>query len=127
MIFFFFRHRTANEMRITDGSSDVGAPDLRDVANRVLGTGKTSLKQRDSVFERVWWCRAASPPRTNGTRHPRQDSPNIFLEPGRDRRSPPPVRPCSTEDDRKSVVEGTRVSVRVDLGGRRIYKKKNRR
>src|SRR3546814_12103658 len=27
--------------------------------------------------------------------------------------------------DRKSVVEGQRVSVRVDLGGRRIIKKKN--
>src|SRR3546814_11409682 len=27
--------------------------------------------------------------------------------------------------DRKSVVQGTRVSVRVDLGGRRIIKKKN--
>src|SRR3546814_12077161 len=27
--------------------------------------------------------------------------------------------------DRKSVVEGKRVSVRVDLGGRRIIKKKN--
>src|SRR3546814_11346474 len=29
------------------------------------------------------------------------------------------------EADRKSVVEGKRVSVRVDLGGRRIIKKKN--
>src|SRR3546814_15077400 len=29
------------------------------------------------------------------------------------------------EPDRKSVVEGTSVSVRVDLGGRRISKKKN--
>src|SRR3546814_18473502 len=28
------------------------------------------------------------------------------------------------EDDRKSVVEGTSVSVRVELGGRRIIKKK---
>src|SRR3546814_12592339 len=28
--------------------------------------------------------------------------------------------------DRKSVVEGKSVSVRVDLGGRRIHKKKNR-
>src|SRR3546814_15876720 len=28
--------------------------------------------------------------------------------------------------DRKSVVEGKRVSVRVDLGGRRIFKKNNR-
>src|SRR3546814_13552458 len=29
-------------------------------------------------------------------------------------------------EDRKSVVEGKRVSVRVDLGGRRIIKKKNK-
>src|SRR3546814_17087029 len=29
--------------------------------------------------------------------------------------------------DRKSVVEGKSVSVRVDLGGRRIIKKKNKR
>src|SRR3546814_18527495 len=29
--------------------------------------------------------------------------------------------------DRKSVVEGTSVSVRVDLGGRRIIKKKKRK
>src|SRR3546814_15675409 len=29
------------------------------------------------------------------------------------------------DKDRKSVVEGQRVSVRVDLGGRRIMKKKN--
>src|SRR3546814_18653915 len=29
------------------------------------------------------------------------------------------------EIDRKSVVEGKSVSVRVDLGGRRIFKKKN--
>src|SRR3546814_18505129 len=31
-----------------------------------------------------------------------------------------------TEEDRKSVVQGTSVSVRVDLGGRRIIKKKKR-
>src|SRR3546814_14486713 len=30
------------------------------------------------------------------------------------------------EEDRKSVVEGTSVSVRVDLGGRRIIKKKKK-
>src|SRR3546814_12026252 len=29
--------------------------------------------------------------------------------------------------DRKSVVEGKRLSVRVDLGGRRIIKKKNKK
>src|SRR3546814_14161739 len=37
------------------------------------------------------------------------------------RAEPPPVAPVLR--DRKSVVEGKRVSVRVDLGGRRIHKK----
>src|SRR3546814_12683183 len=34
-------------------------------------------------------------------------------------------RDCRARQDRKSVVEGKSVSVRVDLGGRRIIKKKN--
>src|SRR3546814_13901421 len=33
--------------------------------------------------------------------------------------------PSALQNDRKSVVEGTSVSVRVDLGGRRIIKTKN--
>src|SRR3546814_19874959 len=33
------------------------------------------------------------------------------------------LRRIATKADRKSVVEGKRVSVRVDLGGRRIIKK----
>src|SRR3546814_13502246 len=32
---------------------------------------------------------------------------------------------ASLEEDRKSVVSGKSVSVRVDLGGRRIFKKNN--
>src|SRR3546814_16825128 len=35
-------------------------------------------------------------------------------------------RPASPAGDRKSVVEGKSVSVRVDLGGRRIIKKKKK-
>src|SRR3546814_18475003 len=40
--------------------------------------------------------------------------------------APPPASRCrcSTSRDRKSVVSGKSVSVRVDLGGRRIIKKK---
>src|SRR3546814_11818189 len=34
------------------------------------------------------------------------------------------VHPSGREEDRKSVVQGKSVSVRVDLGGRRIIKKK---
>src|SRR3546814_11169412 len=35
------------------------------------------------------------------------------------------VKPFFSAADRKSVVLGTSVSVRVDLGGRRIFNKKN--
>src|SRR3546814_16395672 len=36
------------------------------------------------------------------------------------------ARPLPVEGDRKSVVSGKSVSVRVDLGGRRIIKKKKK-
>src|SRR3546814_14426464 len=39
----------------------------------------------------------------------------------------PPVSPGSMRRDRKSVVSGKSVSVRVDLGGRRIMKKKKKK
>src|SRR3546814_11045842 len=38
-----------------------------------------------------------------------------------------PKPPSRWEGDRKSVVEGKSVSVRVDLGGRRTIKKKNKK
>src|SRR3546814_19141552 len=37
------------------------------------------------------------------------------------------VKLCTHTADRKSVVEGKSVSVSVDLGGRRIIKKKNKK
>src|SRR3546814_19229264 len=40
-------------------------------------------------------------------------------------RHAPDLASCLRIGDRKSVVEGKSVSVRVDLGGRRIIKKKN--
>src|SRR3546814_16137488 len=46
--------------------------------------------------------------------------------PARDRRRADPRRARErTRPDRKSVVQGKRVSVRVDLGGRRIINTKN--
>src|SRR3546814_14144396 len=48
---------------------------------------------------------------------------------GRDRRTPcgnPPGRGWPAPGDRKSVVSGKSVSVRVDLGGRSIIKKKKK-
>src|SRR3546814_19063692 len=40
--------------------------------------------------------------------------------------SAPPCRSSARNSDRKSVVQGKSVSVRVDLGGRRIIKKKTK-
>src|SRR3546814_10937129 len=45
--------------------------------------------------------------------------------PGRRARRAGRRRPRACRADRKSVVKGKSVSVRVDLGGRRIIKKKN--
>src|SRR3546814_12989499 len=48
----------------------------------------------------------------------------VELDLRKDMRAEPDL--ATVEEDRKSVVEGKSVSVRVDLGGRRIIKIKNR-
>src|SRR3546814_16001881 len=58
----------------------------------------------------------------------RQDVPPRFRSPpSRGWPMTPVLKARASESDRKSVVSGKSVSVRVDLGGRRIIKKKNRR
>src|SRR3546814_8566353 len=76
---FFFKQKTAYDMRISDWSSDVCSSDLLE--------------------------------------HP---VPDPALCPAAE--APVHILPVA---DRKSVVSGKSVSVRVDLGGRRIIKKKN--
>src|SRR3546814_20310472 len=83
LLFFFFKQKTAYEMRISDWSSDVCSSDLPffvGPVRRVRGA-----LPHPTCQPAVGWCAG----------------------------------------DRKSVVEGKSVSVRVDLGGRRIIKKKN--
>src|SRR3546814_16235835 len=97
-------------MRISDWSSDVCSSDLID---RVLGGGFGALKGLivasllflavNLGYEMLW-----------GNDEPRPD----WIEAGRTY----PLLKLSS--DRKSVVSGKRVSVRVALGGRRIIKKK---
>src|SRR3546814_13161241 len=59
-----------------------------------------------------------------------QETEGLLLDPGAGVDAPPviddqgPGQPA--QEDRKSVVEGKSVSVRVDLGGRRYIKKKNK-
>src|SRR3546814_13373079 len=97
-----FKQKTAYEMRISDWSSDVCSSDLSSaVVIKMLHqfTRLVSARRRPSS-----WPEAHA--RTCPT------SP-----------CPPASRACNS--DRKSVVSGKSVSVRVDLGGRRSIKKKN--
>src|SRR3546814_3934519 len=84
-VFFFFKQKTAYEMRISDWSSDVCSSDL-----------STSRTPNGAACARGSRTIAASTPCGSGS------------------------------GDRKSVVKGKSVSVRVDLGGRRIIKQKKK-
>src|SRR3546814_18143753 len=90
-------------MRISDWSSDVCSSDLVIFAHAPdLESGQAyyaDVKARASGFGR--------------------DPGQLFVMPGI-----APLVGDTDEEDRKSVVSGKSVSVRVDLGGRRIIKKK---
>src|SRR3546814_14447396 len=101
-IFFFFKQKTAYEMRISDWSSDVCSSDL------------SSMRTANSSPETAHNCvtSALSLPIAR-TALPSSTSARLAVS-------------RSIRGDRKSVVSGTSVSVRVDLGGRRIIKKKKK-
>src|SRR3546814_17617073 len=102
-VFFFFKQKTAYEMRISDWSSDVCSSDLHRRRSGHDGGGRGRVLQ-------------------GGAGHPRQDG-----DAGRGRAwlceggpaGDHAVRTRGDAGDRKCVVEGTRVSVGGDLGGRR--------
>src|SRR3546814_12588485 len=110
LFLFFFKQKTAYEMRISDWSSDVCSSELRGRRTAVrLTLGRRRgllrlLEERIVVLGRLAGRRLVVAPggsasRTTGARN-------------------------GSGADRKSVVSGKRVSVRVDLGGRRIIKNK---
>src|SRR3546814_14689235 len=109
-------------MRISDWSSDVCSSDLQPQravgglhphgptpAQRIDGAcGVTSAHQKaNSVMIGTW---------SDGRDQPRIGSTTRWL-----------TAFSATSRARKSVVEGKSVSVRVDLGGRRLHKKKNKK
>src|SRR3546814_4987301 len=101
MLFFFFKQKTAYEMRISDWSSDVCSSDL------------------------CRWADCCCFPPIIAERSARQDPAccrrlALFCA-GRSLQSP--AAQHSRSEERRV---GKDVSVRVDLGGRRIIKKKNR-
>src|SRR3546814_15922055 len=96
---FFFKQKTAYEMRISDWSSDVCSSDLPPFGRGRRGAGLD--------------CRRPALGVRGGHPHPGL--------PDRARRR------GGRRPDRKSVVSGRSVSVRVDRGGRRYSKKKDKR
>src|SRR3546814_21152053 len=122
--FFFFKQKTAYDMRISDWSSDVCSSDLSCGAVAQMGERRVrNAKVRGSIP-----LSSTIPP------HPVRIVPilpqaagcvrRLAVGSSRGRRC---ANPCCSSSlkppDRKSVVSGTSVSVRVDLGGRRIIKK----
>src|SRR3546814_12292358 len=91
---FFFKQKTAYEMRISDWSSDVCSSDLAEANEEE----KRRVEEKRRAEE-------------NAERNPVE----VPAE--------PEVAPAEVRSEERRV--GKSVSVRVDLGGRRIIKKKN--
>src|SRR3546814_13094086 len=148
LVLFVFKQKTAYEMRISDWISDVCPSDLGDVggvergdaaidreqtarARRVgahqLGTHDMERPQFHPGIPRLrrvnmsrHAMRTATPISTCSVIVERAGSSAMLLSIS----TPRFIGPGCMTIDRKSVVSGTSVSVRVDLGGRRIIKKK---
>src|SRR3546814_15999443 len=116
--FFFFKQKTAYEMRISDGSSDVCSSDLQKLAHpegeqasalaaSAMRAGMVVSTLSSLSLEHI--AQASSTPLWFQLYLQADQADSLTL-----------IRRA----DRKSVVTGTSVSVRVDPGGRRILKKK---
>src|SRR3546814_13179697 len=112
---FLVTHKTAYEVRISDGSSDVCSSDLSTLSSR-----PSDRRERE-------------PGSTDRPGTKRRNRPRLALA-GRSLGRGDGLsgrRRCATAGGpapraaRKNVVSGKRVSVRVDLGGRRLRQKQN--
>src|SRR3546814_12750269 len=127
--FFFFKQKTAYEMRISDWSSDVCSSDLTGPDQRPCHWQGAPDRawHRHSPERRPCWP-SALPLRCG----PDRKREWIESYPGSRKRLAHHLKPHTkafeaygpTPEDRKSVVKGKSVSVSVDPGGRRIIKKK---
>src|SRR3546814_16493075 len=113
--FFFFKQKTAYEMRISDWSSDVCSSDL------LRAPGSRADHRLAAQPRRAWsfW----GLPGAAGRSRPHLPAAPGARAPHRLRREDQPR--AGGQRDRKSDVEGKRVSVRVDPGGSRLLTKKN--
>src|SRR3546814_16206041 len=96
-------------MRISDWSSDVCSSDPSNIA----ASSSSARKGRRSNGQGTFSVRKAPAAEPHGA-------------PGESRHAAAPVGASLEPADRKSVVVGKGVAVSVDLGGRRILKKKEK-
>src|SRR3546814_17257507 len=106
-VFCFVKQKTAYEMRISDWSSDVCSSDLARGHGHLVAQLHQSSSNAGMDRRRTRGCANGRP--TIAPRGLGADVASLFAGSG----------------DRTSVVSGKSVSVRVDLGGRRIIKKKH--
>src|SRR3546814_14243928 len=123
LFFFFFKQKTAYEMRISDWSSDVCSSDLlearwADSAATTLVTDAAGIVVMSS--DPRWRFRSLRPIAAETQRRLR-----ATRSYGEARLQPLPIR--RTGGDRKSVGEGKGVAVRVDRGWRRIIQNKTQK
>src|SRR3546814_19207278 len=137
-LFFLFKQKTAYDVRISYWSSDVCSSDLFPgnsgrgcvAANRPSSSPGFLTNRLSPPASSEWRC--SSPPSSACSWSSRSFS-SSGTDSARGRRDLPafrlPSAPSSARGlpagDRKGAVLGKRVSVRVDIGGRRILKKKN--
>src|SRR3546814_16027086 len=120
-MFFFFKQKTAYEMRISDWSSDVCSSDLSDVA--FSADADTTAAPIFDVTTTVNQKQFSQELQVNGSLGPLSLTAGTYY-------SDEDIDYTLTADIlpgivRNSVGEGQSVSVRVDRGGRRILNKKN--
>src|SRR3546814_16375826 len=125
--FFFFKQKTAYEMRISDWSSDVCSSDLWHRVDRRLADRQRQARLGDRADagagledDTAAGRRAAQRCLHGGEVSHIRVIAGILHDGGAGRVVGPGL-------DRESVVSGKSVSVRVDLGGRPFIKKKKQR
>src|SRR3546814_18484776 len=100
-------------MRISDWSSDVCSSDLRAPEQRLVGQHLVHAVQEHDCEYLVGLSN--------------QFKTQVVPHGSRSAEARSDFEGPSLQQDRKSVVKGKRVSVRVDLGGRRINKKQTKK
>src|SRR3546814_19066132 len=116
--FFFFKQKTAYEMRISDWSSDVCSSDLRS-RSAAHASGNQALRRLGAApaAEVCGLAEGTTQRKATVTAEncpaPGSGAPGDAMG----------VRSGSATGDRKSDVAGARGAVRVSLGGRRVIKK----